>query len=116
MSIIVMHILSPLPDDTATLLLSLIIRGCSLLPDDIMVLSCYNSNTVSFINTEGVELFQISENKTGAFSICFTAKYCCRSDAYFFMLTIFVWYSVSSFCFSSRDDSSSRDLSVRFYD
>ena len=42
------------------------IRGCSLLPDDIMVLSCYNSNTVSFINTEGVELFQISENKTGA--------------------------------------------------
>ena len=42
------------------------IRGCSLLPDDIMVLSCYNSNTVSFINTEGVVLFQISENKTGA--------------------------------------------------
>ena len=32
-----------------------------------------------------------------SFSICCTAKYVCRSDAYCFMLTTFVWYSVSSF-------------------
>jgi hypothetical protein len=32
-------------------------RGCSLLQDGRMVLSCYNDNTVSFMNTEGVELF-----------------------------------------------------------
>jgi hypothetical protein len=30
------------------------IRGCSLLPGGRMVLSCYNTNTVSFINKEGV--------------------------------------------------------------
>jgi hypothetical protein len=36
----------------------------------------------------------------------------CRSDALFFMLTIFVWYSVSSFSFSSKDTSSSRVSSV----
>jgi len=30
------------------------IRGCSLLPDGRMVMSCYNTNTVSFINKEGV--------------------------------------------------------------
>jgi hypothetical protein len=30
-----------------------------------MVLSCYNSNTVSFINKEGIELFQIGKDKTG---------------------------------------------------
>ena len=31
-----------------------------------MVMSCYSTNTVSFINKEGVELFQISKDKTGA--------------------------------------------------
>ena len=40
------------------------ITGCSLLPGGIMVLSCNNTNTVSFINTGGVELFQISKDKT----------------------------------------------------
>jgi len=42
------------------------IRGCSLLPDGRMVLSCYNTNTVSFTNKEGVELFQIGKDKTGS--------------------------------------------------
>ena len=42
------------------------IRGCSLLPDGRMVFSCYSSHTVRFINKEGVELFQISKDKTGA--------------------------------------------------
>ena len=42
------------------------IRGCSLLPDGRMVLSCYNANTVSFMSTEGVELFYIGEDKTGS--------------------------------------------------
>jgi hypothetical protein len=41
------------------------IRGCSLLPDGRMVLSCYNTSTVSFTNREGVELFQIGKDKTG---------------------------------------------------
>jgi hypothetical protein len=36
-----------------------------------------------------------------SFSIFFTAINVCKFDAYFFMLTTFVWYSVSSFCFSS---------------
>ena len=40
--------------------------GCSLLPDGRQVLSCYKTNTVSFINTEGVELFQIGKDKIGA--------------------------------------------------
>jgi DNA-binding beta-propeller fold protein YncE len=40
------------------------IRGCSLLPDGRMALSCYDTNTLSFINTEGVELFQIGKDKT----------------------------------------------------
>jgi hypothetical protein len=40
-------------------------RGCSLLPDGRMVLSCYNTNIVRFINKEGVELFQIGKDKTG---------------------------------------------------
>jgi DNA-binding beta-propeller fold protein YncE len=31
-----------------------------------MVLSCFKTNTVSFINTEGVELYQIGKGKTGA--------------------------------------------------
>jgi hypothetical protein len=42
------------------------IRGCSLLPDGRMVFSCNRSNTVRFINNEGVELFQIGEDKTGS--------------------------------------------------
>jgi hypothetical protein len=44
------------------------IRGCSLLLDGRMVLSASSSNTVSFINTEGVELFQIGKAKTGCHS------------------------------------------------
>ena len=40
------------------------IRGCSLLPDGRMVFSCYNSDTVRFINKEGVELFQITGAST----------------------------------------------------
>jgi hypothetical protein len=31
-----------------------------------MVVYFYRANTVSFINTEGVELFQISKDKTGS--------------------------------------------------
>ena len=42
------------------------IRGCSLLPDGRMVFSCCNTNTVSFINTEGVELFQIGKDQIGS--------------------------------------------------
>jgi hypothetical protein len=42
------------------------IRGCSFLPDGRMVLSCWNTDTVSFINSEGVELFQIGKDKTGS--------------------------------------------------
>ena len=42
------------------------IRGCFLLPDGRMVFSCYNSDTVRFINKEGVELFQIGQDKTGS--------------------------------------------------
>ena len=42
------------------------IRGCSLLPDGRMVFSCYRSHIVRFINTEGIELFQIGRDKTGA--------------------------------------------------
>jgi len=38
------------------------IRGCSLLPDGRMVLA----NTLSFINKDGVEIFQICKDKTGA--------------------------------------------------
>jgi DNA-binding beta-propeller fold protein YncE len=43
-----------------------VMRGCSLLPDGRMVLSCYNTNIVRFINKEGVELFQIGKDKTGS--------------------------------------------------
>ena len=39
--------------------------GCSLLPGGRMVISCSSTNTVSFINTGGVELFHISKEKTG---------------------------------------------------
>ena len=35
------------------------IRGCYLLPGGRMVLSCYKTNTVSFIGKEEVDLFQI---------------------------------------------------------
>jgi hypothetical protein len=42
------------------------ITGCSLLPDGRMAFSCYKANTVSFINREGVELFQIGKDKTGS--------------------------------------------------
>jgi hypothetical protein len=76
------------------------IRGCSLLPDSRMVLLCWGTNTISFINNEGVELFIDCKHVScvsASFSICFTAKYVCRSDACFLMLTIFVWYLVSSF-------------------
>jgi hypothetical protein len=31
-----------------------------------MVFSCYSSDTVRYINKEGVELFQIGKNKTGS--------------------------------------------------
>jgi len=40
-------------------------RGCSLLPDGRMVLSCISTNTVTFMNNDGVELFQIGKDKTG---------------------------------------------------
>ena len=43
-----------------------IITGCSFLSDGRMVFSCSNFNTVSFINKEGVELFQIGKDKTGS--------------------------------------------------
>ena len=43
------------------------VRGCSLLPDGRMVFSCYSSNTVRFINKEGIESFQISTDKSGSF-------------------------------------------------
>jgi DNA-binding beta-propeller fold protein YncE len=42
------------------------ITGCSLLPDARMVFSCYGSDTVRFINKEGIELFQIGKDKTGS--------------------------------------------------
>ena len=43
-----------------------VIKGCSFLPEGRMVLSCFKTNRVSFINTEGVELYQIGKDKTGA--------------------------------------------------
>ena len=42
------------------------IRGCSLLPDGRMVFSCYRTNTINVISKEGVELFQIGKDRTGA--------------------------------------------------
>ena len=42
------------------------IRGCSLLPDGRMVFACCKHSTVRFINKDGVELFQISKDKTGS--------------------------------------------------
>ena len=41
-------------------------RGCYLLPDGRMVLSSWNTDTVSFINKEGVDLFQIENDNTGS--------------------------------------------------
>jgi hypothetical protein len=41
------------------------ITGCYLLPGGRMVIFCSSTNTVSFINTGGVELFHISKEKTG---------------------------------------------------
>ena len=43
------------------------IRGCTLLPDGRMVFSCYSSDTVRFINKEGVELFQIGKDKNDTY-------------------------------------------------
>ena len=42
------------------------IRGCSLLPEGRMVLSCWHTDTISFINKEGVILSQISKYKIGS--------------------------------------------------
>ena len=42
------------------------IRGCSFLPDSRIVLSCWGSGTISFINKEGVESFQIAKRKRGS--------------------------------------------------
>jgi hypothetical protein len=44
------------------------ITGCSLLSNGRMVLSCSSTRTVSFINTEGVELVQIYTDKTGSYT------------------------------------------------
>ena len=44
------------------------ITGCTFLPDGRMVLSSYSTDTVSFINKEGAELFQISKDKTGSYA------------------------------------------------
>jgi hypothetical protein len=41
-------------------------RGCSLLPDGTMVFSCYEKGIVTFLNKEGVELFQLGKDKTGS--------------------------------------------------
>jgi hypothetical protein len=42
------------------------INGCSSLPEGRMVFSCNSTNTVRFINKEGIESFQISKDKTGS--------------------------------------------------
>ena len=42
------------------------IRGCSFLPDGRIVLSSFITDTVTFINKEGVEYVQIGKDKTGA--------------------------------------------------
>jgi hypothetical protein len=43
------------------------IRGCSLLPDGRMIFSCNGKNVVTFLNKEGIELFQIGKDKRGTF-------------------------------------------------
>ena len=45
-----------------------VLRGCSLLPEGKIVFSDYDTDTVSFINKDGVELFQKGEDDTGSFS------------------------------------------------
>jgi hypothetical protein len=40
--------------------------GCSLLPDGRMLLSCNNKNILTFLNKEGVELFQMGKDKIGS--------------------------------------------------
>ena len=42
------------------------ITGCSLLREGRMVLSCYNTDIGSFINKDGVGLFQIGKDQTGS--------------------------------------------------
>jgi hypothetical protein len=42
------------------------IRGCSFLPDGRMVLSSWSTNTVTFINKDGEELFQIGKDQKGS--------------------------------------------------
>jgi hypothetical protein len=42
------------------------IRGCSLLPEGRMVFSCWFTDTINFINKEGVISSQISKHTTGA--------------------------------------------------
>ena len=41
-------------------------RGCSFLPGGRMVLSSWSTNTVTFINKDGEELFQIGKDQTGS--------------------------------------------------
>jgi DNA-binding beta-propeller fold protein YncE len=43
-----------------------LITGCSFLPDGKMVFSCSIPSSVRFINEDGVELFQIGKDNTGA--------------------------------------------------
>jgi DNA-binding beta-propeller fold protein YncE len=42
------------------------IRGCSFLPDSRIVLSCWDSGTINFINREGVESFKITKHTIGS--------------------------------------------------
>ena len=42
------------------------IRGCSILPEGRMVMSCFHTNTLRFINKEGEEYFQIGIDTTRA--------------------------------------------------
>jgi hypothetical protein len=43
--------------------------GCSLLPDGRMLLSCYKKDILTFLNKEGVELFQMGKGKIGSRTI-----------------------------------------------
>jgi hypothetical protein len=81
MSIIVIHLFFPFPDDTA--MKDIQIRGCTLLPDGRMVLSCYNASIVRFMSKEGVELFHFDEDKTGCRTYDTVYSHCvvpCRSQ------------------------------------
>ena len=44
------------------------ISGCSLLPDNRMFFSCYNTDIVRFMDKDGVELFEIGKGKTGYYA------------------------------------------------